>query len=162
MSGKITINHGISTYQGIYDLLYRNCRIIKPKQRFFPMGVQLLKLEIQPDFIEGEGNLTYMFDCLDSCETPISIFLAEELSAELNRGFVEICGDAELRKEYLGLFPLVANDRGFYTVGIDLVPGSTDEFGATTKKNKFFVTCRELDTSCQQGRVFSCVWEFEP
>lgn len=160
MTNKITINHGISTSQRIYDLFRQNCRIIKPGQRFFPMCIQMLKMEILPEFEEGKCEFNYMFDCLDCHENPISVCLAEELSAELNQIFMAICGDAELRKEYLGLFPLVANDRGLYTISIDLVPGGLDEYGYPTKKNKFFVTCRELDESCRPARVFSCVWEF--
>jgi hypothetical protein len=159
---KITINHGISTSQVIYDLFRLNCQIIKPGQRFFPMCIQILKLEIQPKFVEGKGNLNYMADSQDYQKKPLCIFLAEELLDELNQVFMLVCNDAELRKEYLGLFPLVANDRGIYTVSIDLVPGGLDEYGCLTIKNKFFVTCRELDAGCQPAKVFSCVYESQP
>lgn len=168
---KIVINHGISTSPEIYSLFHNTkCKIIKPGQRFYPMGVQMLKLDIHKEFMEGHGSdvvgLTYMADCLDCHDKQISIFLAEELSAELNRVFVTLCRNKtdigmELQKEYLGLFPLVANDRGLYTVSIDLVPGGLDEYGCPTIKNKFFVTCRELDDNCRPACVFSCVWNFE-
>ena len=134
------------------------------------MGVQVLKLEINPKFVSGfnELGLTYMADCLDfRNEQGYSVFLAEEFAAELNQILQQVSLSAgsqadELKKEYLGLFPLVANDRGLFTISIDLVPGGLDEYGAPTIKNKFFVTCRELNACCRPARVFSAVWEFEP
>jgi hypothetical protein len=133
------------------------------------MGVQVLKLEINPKFVSGfnELGLLYMADCLDTHELGYSVFLAEEFAAELNQVLQQVSLSTggqtdELKKEYLGLFPLVANDRGLFTISIDLVPGGLDEYGAPTIKNKFFVTCRELDASCRPARVFSTVWGFEP
>jgi hypothetical protein len=133
------------------------------------MGIQVLKLDINPEFVDGfnELGLMYMADCLDSHEMGYSVFLAEECAAELNQILQQVSlltGEQsdELKKEYLGLFPIVANDRGLFTVSIDLVPGGLDEYGAPTIKNKFFVTCRELNASCRPARVFSCLWEFEP
>ncbi len=163
-NAKIIINHGISTSQTIYDLFRKNCQIIKPGLRFFPMGVQILKLEITPDFADGYDGpgLTYMADCLDCHGRAYSGLLSEEFAAELNKIFVMVSeiGNTELIKEYLGLFPIVANDRGLGTVSIDLVPGGLDEYGAPTIKNKFFITYRVLDETCQPARVYSSVWEF--
>jgi hypothetical protein len=166
---KIMINHGISISFTVYELFRTNCKIIKPSQRFFPMDVQILKLDINTEFTKKTVELTYMFDCLGLHEKPISIFLAKEFCAELNVIFKKLCSNTttdnmngtELRKEYLEIFPLVANDSGLYTVSIDLVPGGLDEFGSPTIKNKFFVTCRELDESSRLGKVFLCVWEFD-
>lgn len=170
MSGKITIHHGISTSFKIYDLFRANCRIILPGHRYYPMGVQILKLDINPEFVSKFNGLrlTYMADCLDfRNEQGYSVFLAEEFAAELNKILQQVSlltGEQadELKNEYLGLFPLVANDRGLFTISIDLVSGGLDEYGFPTIKNKFFVTCRELDASCRPARVFSAVWAFEP
>lgn len=169
MSGKITIHHGISSSFKIYDLFRVNCLIIRPGHRYYPMGVQILKLDINPEFVAGfnELGLTYMADCLDTNELGYSVFLAEEFAAELNQILQQVslltgAQADELKKEYLGLFPLVSNDRGLYTISIDLVPGGMDEYGAPTVKNKFFITCRELNACCHPARVFSTVWGFGP
>jgi hypothetical protein len=145
--------------------------------------VQFLKLDINQKYIDKDCNsgLTYMADCIDYDGNPYSVFLSEELSAELNDIFKQIMlipGEegANLKKEYLGLFPIVANDRGLFTVSIDLVSpklnhnpnpefsesGCSAEFGSSTIKNEFFVTCRLLHASCQPACVFSSVWTFEP
>jgi hypothetical protein len=173
------------------------------------MGVQILKLDINPEFVSkfNELGLTYRrhsiisqpsgcaYECLGPSvplefeptsggltiqrggytadrpdfrlEQGYSVFLAEEFAAELNQILQQVSlstgGQAdELKHEYLGLFPLVANDRGLFNISIDLVPGGLDEYGAPAVKNKFFVTCRELNASCHPGRVFSCLWEFSP
>jgi len=159
---KIIINHGISTSQVIYDLFRKNCQIIRAGHRYFPMCVQVLKLEISPEFALG-NELSYMADCLDYSGGAYSVLLSEEFAAELNKIFVMVCetGNPELLKEYLGLFPMVANDRGLGTVSIDLIPGGLDEDGAPTIKNKFFITYRVLDETCQPAKVYSSLWEFE-
>jgi len=132
------------------------------------MGVQILKLDINPEFVSGltGSGLTYTADCAGfRQELGCSVFLAEEFAAELNQILLKVSlltGDqaAELKKEYLGLFPLVANDRGLFTISIDLVPGGLDDYGALIVKNKFFITCRSLDETCRPANVCSVVWEF--
>lgn len=169
MSNKdsIIINHGVSTSQIIYDLFRKNCQIIKPRYRYFPMCVQILKLEISPEFTQGLDKtglgLTYMVDYIGYNDVPYSVLLSNEFAAELNKILVMICATdkQDILKEYLGLFPLVANDKGLYTISIDVVPGGVDEYGARSIKNKFFITCRELNETCHPARVFSCLWEFE-
>lgn len=166
-SNNIIINHGVSTSPVIYDLFRKNCRIIKPGLRFYPMGVQILKLEINPEFAQSLDKtglgLTYMVDCIDYNDVPYSVLLSNEFAAELNKILVMICAidNKDILKEYLGLFPIVANDKGLYTISIDVVPGGVDEYGARSIRNKFFITCRELDDTCNPARVFSCLWEFE-
>jgi hypothetical protein len=161
---KIIINHGISTSQAIYDLFRKNCQIIRAGHRYFPMCVQVLKLDISPEFTADSG-LTYMADCLDCHGGAYSVLLSQEFASELNKILVLVsaAGNQELLKEYLGLFPMVANDRGLGTVSIDLVPGGVDECGAPITKNKFFITYRVLDETYLPGYgVYSTVWEFEP
>lgn len=169
MSGndKIIINHGISTSQAIYDLFRKNCKIIRAGHRYFPMCVQVLKLDISPEITTGlddaGSGLTYMADCLDCQGVAYSVLLSEEFAAELNKILILVSAadNQELLKEYLGLFPMVANDRGLGTVSIDLVPGGVDECGAPTIKNKFFITYRVLDETYLPGYgVYSSVWEF--
>ena len=165
----VTIHNGISTSHTISDLFRVNCRIIRPGHRYYPMGIQILKLDINPEFVAGfnDSRLTYMADCLDSHDLGYSVFLAAEFASELNQILRQVSlltGDqaADLKKEYLGLFPLAANDRGLFTVSIDLVAGGLDDYGAPIVKNKFFITCRSLDETCRPANVYSVVWEFSP
>jgi hypothetical protein len=131
------------------------------------MCVQVLKLDISPEItngLDGAGSgLTYMADCLNCYQVPYSVLLSEEFAAELNKILVLVsaAGNQELLKEYLGLFPMVANDRGLGTVSIDLVPGGLDDYGVPAIKNKFFITYRVLDETYLPGYgVYSTVWEF--
>lgn len=126
-------NHGLSQSNELYELIRANCKILKAGLRFYPMCVQFIKLMINDKFSLGE--LTYRPDAKFDTQLGPTVFLSNEFAQDILLVLDLVKNSKpELEKEYLGLFPMIINDQGKFSISVDIAPDSFLELDNEYKK----------------------------